>query len=143
MPALQTDYTSAPPIGVPGQIATTEKSNIVSAVVKNGPLAFGVVTAHGDATNTFQPMAAARRPAGISVQAKEVPETNTDQYPNDYLADVITTGTVYVEIAGSVVPGDPVTFNDDGTFAAAGTNTLSGAEFATAATDGIVMVRLS
>lgn len=151
MATAQTTYTSAPAIGLPGQIANEEIKNIISKQVETAAgIGFGQPAARSATSadeNSCRLMASGATFLGIAVLNRAVAAnaSEPDEYQQYSTAALMTQGTIFVTAGGTVVPGDDVTWNTStgeySTASADGTNlAIPGARFETNGGDGDIVI---
>lgn len=151
MATAQTNYGTAPAIGLPGAIANEELANIISRTVEtSGGLNFGQPGARSATAaneNSCRLMASGAAFLGIAVlnRAVAADDDDPDNYPQYGQAALMTQGTIYVTAGGTVAPGDDVTWNTStgrySTTAADGTNlAIPEARFETNGGNGDIVI---
>lgn len=149
MAVAQSNYGSAPAIGLPGQIANEELANIISRTVEtSGGINFGQPAARSaTAANEHRCrlMASGAVFLGIAVLNRAVPAdaADPDNYPQYFSAALMTQGNIFVTAGATVVPGDDVYWDSAtgkyGT-SSGGTNiAIPGARFETNGGDGDIV----
>lgn len=150
MAVAQTNYGSAPAIGLPGQIASEERANVISRIVEtSGGINFGQPAARSATAaneNSCRLMASGATFLGIAVLNRAVPADadDPDNYPQHFAAALMTQGSIFVTAGGAVTPGADVTWNTStgrySTTAADGTNlAIPGATFETNGGNGDIV----
>jgi hypothetical protein len=150
MAVAQTNYGSAPAIGLPGQIANEELANIISRTIEtSGGINFGQPGARSATAaneHSCRLMASGAVFLGIAVlnRAVAADADDPDNYPQYSQAALMTQGNIFVTAGGAVVPGDDVTWNTStgrySTTAADGTNlAIPGARFETNGGNGDIV----
>lgn len=150
MATAQTTYSTAPAIGLPGQLANEEIKNIISRQVEtSGGINFGQPAARSATAaneNSCRLMASGAVFLGIAVlnRAVAADASDPDNYPRYSTAALLTQGTIFVVAGGTVAPGDDVTWNTStgrfSTTAADGTNlAIPGARFDTNGGNGDIV----
>jgi len=114
MAVAQSNYGTAPAIGLPGQIANEELANIISRTVEtSGGLNFGQPAARSATAaseNSCRLMASGAVFLGIAVLNRAVlaDADDPDNYPQYGQAALMTQGTIMVTAGAAIVPGDDV-----------------------------------
>jgi plastocyanin len=153
MATAQTTYETSPRIGLPGQIANEENSNVISKIVETAAgIGFGQPAARSATAaneNNCRLMVSGAVFLGIAVLNRAAGcAEGTDEYEQYKAAALMTQGSIFVTAGGTVAPGDDVTWNTStgeySTTAADGTNlAIPDARFETNGGDGdIVMISL-
>ena len=150
MAIAQSNYSNAPAIGLPGQIANEELANIISRTVETaGGLNFGQPAARSATAaneNSCRLMASGASFLGIAVLNRAVaPDaSDPDNYPQYASAALLAQGTICVTAGEAVVPGDDVYWNSASgkfTTTSGGSNVaIPNARFETNGGDGDVVV---
>lgn len=147
MPPLQTTYTTDMRHGLPGLVMNMEPYRLISRLVENGPLAFGVPVSQGAMDTSVIPALAGGSPyLGVSVvDTATRAEVYTDAYATTDTANIITKGVVWITASVAVAPRQPAYYDANGkwTNVAAGNTLVPGATFdRTAAAGGDCPLRL-
>lgn len=149
MAVAQTNYGSAPAIGLPGAIANEELANVISRTVEtSGGLNFGQPAARSATPaneNSCRLMVSGGAFLGIAVLNRAVPADadDPDNYPQYFSAALLTQGSIFVTAGATVVPGDDVYWNSSTaryTTSSGGSNVaIPGARFETNGGDGDIV----
>lgn len=150
MAIAQTNYGSAPAIGLPGAIANEELANVISRTIETaGGINFGQPAARSATAaneHSCRLMVSGAVFLGLAVLNRAVaPDADDpDNYPRYSQAALMTQGNMFVVAGGAVAPGDDVTWNTStgrySTTAADGTNlAIPGARFETNGGNGDIV----
>ena len=147
MPPVQTTYTQDMAHGLPGLVMNMEPYRLISRLVENGPLPFGVPASQGAMDTAVIPaLAGGTTFLGISVVDPTVrPDSYIDEFSTNDTALLITRGVVWVITSVAVTPRQPLFYDAAGkwTNVSANNTPVPNASFdRTAAAGGIVPVRL-
>lgn len=109
----QTAYASAHAVGLAGQIATTDPTNIDSKTNASATaIAFGTLVDYGTGDNECVPHAATGKPVGIAIIDPTLPALNADTYKRYDSVNILRRGVVWVTVGAAVEEGDPVYYVD-------------------------------
>lgn len=111
MAVTQSSYNERSAFGVPGQVANTEASNIISRTVESATgLTFGHPAFRGAGDNGAKVYEASAKFLGVTVMSPGVKADadNPDRYQHQATANILTQGAIYVRAGESVAQGDPV-----------------------------------
>jgi hypothetical protein len=144
MPALQTSYNEFQPLGFEGQKVDGEEYNAITRVAENAEgLAFGKPAARGTADQGCIPYAASTAFLGITTRDVSIRPSAGDRYPQGSNVTILTQGSIFVRVTGTVAPGQAAAYNvaaDRFTAAAPGAGILAATGWvfdSTAANNGI------
>lgn len=132
MPATQTSFDPARPIGYAGMIAESQFKDAASKSVTDAAVGFGLAVGAGAADETCRLGGTGFE--GITIADKTQVD---DEYAIGAVAGVLRKGTIWVAASTNVGPSDPVTFTAaTGVIGAGLATTIEGAKFETTATAG-------
>lgn len=107
---VQTAYPDRIREGVPGQVASTVPSTLISRTVENeAGLGFGKAAAQGERDKGVVPFATGNVDLiGIAVRERSLDANEPNKFGQYASARIITKGAVFVEAGVAVDAGDPV-----------------------------------
>jgi hypothetical protein len=112
MPAVQTVYDASPINGRPGMIANGETSNRISRFVEDAAgIAFGKFVYRGTSDNGVTATPTAATIMGVVIADKSqtpLAGGTADVIPQRDIADILTTGAIYVTAGEDVTDGAQV-----------------------------------